>query len=120
MLLIWKNLLSTKQDFVINSSLKRPDPFDGYILYTPMRSKITYLVNNEREVVHTWKSNYSQALGVYLLENGSLIRSDCPGLPTMLGGGFSGRVEMFDWNGSLIWEFEYMTEEFCLHNDILF
>ena len=113
-----ENLLSKKQDFGINSIIDSSDPFDGYILYTPIRSKITYLINNEREVVHTWKSNYSQGLGVYLLENGNLIRSDCPGLPTILGGGFSGRVEMFDWNSSLIWEFEYMNKELCLHNDI--
>ena len=40
-----ENLLSKKQDFIISNDFDSSDPFDGYILYTPLRSKITYLIN---------------------------------------------------------------------------
>ena len=104
--------------FLSSAEYNHTKSFEGYILYTPLRSTTTYLINNKGEVVNTWESNYSQGLGVYLLENGNLIRSDCPRRPGMPGGGFSGRVEMFDWGGNLTWEFEYSNELHCLHNDI--
>ena len=66
-----------------------------------------------------WKSNYIQGLAVYLTQNGNLIRTDISEInPVFLSGGIGGRVEIFDWNGTLIWEFEYSTENYCLHHDI--
>lgn len=92
---------------------------NGYILYQPEYSKITYLINKAGQVVHQWRSNYSQSLSAYLLENGSIIRSCYGGLLTLFwGGGFTGRVEMLDWDSNLIWEFEYVNLKHCLHNDI--
>jgi hypothetical protein len=80
---------------------------------------MTFLINNQGEIVHSWKSDYILAHGVYLLENGNLIRSDLPKPnPRFISGGVGGRVEMFDWNGTLVWEFEYSTLEYCLHHDI--
>jgi len=93
--------------------------FNGYILYTPEYSTMTYLINNNKEILHSWKSNYIQGLAVHLLENGDILRSDLPYTsPTFWGGGIAGRVEKFSWNGSLLWEFEYSNEEHCLHHDI--
>ncbi len=93
--------------------------FNGYILYTPEYSKMTYLINNNEEIVQMWKSDYIQGLAVYLLDNGDILRSDLPFTsPTFWGGGITGRVEKFGWNGSLLWEFEYSNEEHCLHHDI--
>jgi hypothetical protein len=95
------------------------ESFDGYTLFTPEFSTKTYLIDNDGKIVHTWKSNHIQGLAVYLLENGNLLRSDSPGInPAFLSAGYSGRVEMFDWNGTLIWEFEYVNNTHCLHNDI--
>ncbi len=95
------------------------EAFNGYILFTPEYSKETYLINKEKEIVHSWKSNYVQGLAVYLLENGDLFRSDLPYInPTFMTGGISGRVEKFDWNSTLLWEFEYSNSKHCLHHDI--
>jgi hypothetical protein len=60
-----------------------------------------------------------QGLTSYLLENGSLLRS-CFGnaLSATWGDGFTGRIEMFDWNGKLIWEYTLVNFTHCLHNDI--
>jgi len=107
--------------FTASANLTTEKSFDGYTLYTPEFSKNTYLINNNGEVVHEWKSRYRQALPVYLLENGSLLRSSFFGRSPRLGfllGGFTGGVEMLDWDGNLIWEFVYSDRSHYLHNDI--
>ena len=105
--------------YIEDKFFKNKEHFNGYILFSPEFSTKTYLINNEGRIVHKWKSNHLQGLAVYLLENGNLLRSDSPGFnKNFLSAGYSGRVEMFDWNGTLIWEFEYLNKTVCLHNDI--
>jgi len=71
------------------------DSFKGYTLFSPEYSRYSYLMNNNKIIVHSWKSNYTDCLGNYLLENGNLVRMVLPGVnPTFLGGGISGRVEV--------------------------
>lgn len=92
---------------------------DGFILFAPRMSTITYLINNSGEVVHRWESTYKPREGAYLLENGNLLRPVTPGInPTFPGGGSGGKVEELDWNGTVIWDFEYSTDQYCLHHDI--
>jgi hypothetical protein len=76
-------------------------------------------MDNDGMVVNKWKSQYFQSLGTYLLENGNLIRT-CSHMinPIFPLGGYTGRVEIFDWNGNLLWYFEYSTNEYCLHHDV--
>ena len=102
----------------INSlKLSNNEIFEGYTLFAPEYSKKTYLINNEGKVVHKWKSNHAQALQVYLLENGNLLRADAPGFDLrFIRGGFSGRIEMFNWDGDLLWEFEYITKDHYIHH----
>jgi hypothetical protein len=93
--------------------------FRGYILYTPEYSTHTYLIDNNGSVVHSWDSDYLQGMGVYLLDNGDLVRSCLPYInPTFWGGGITGRVEKYNWAGSLLWEFEYSNQQHCLHHDV--
>jgi len=94
-------------------------PFDGYTLFAPMKSTITYLIDNSGEVIHTWESDYEPRLSVYLLENKSIIRTASPDLPSnFTGGGAGGLVQKLDWNGTVIWEFEYSNNQHRLHHDI--
>jgi hypothetical protein len=93
--------------------------FEGYTLFTPWFSIKTYLINNSWKVVHSWKSLYQPGLPVYLLENGNLLRGCFIRKPGFVwGAGDTGRVEMFDWNGTLLWYFEYANASHCLHHDI--
>jgi hypothetical protein len=46
----------------------------GYVLYAPLLSDTTYLIDAKGAVVHTWKSDYSPSGTVYLLDNGNLLR----------------------------------------------
>ena len=93
--------------------------YDGYTLFAPEYDTRTFLMDNNGRIVNQWESQYWQTLGISLMENGNLLRS-CNRLPNPLFpfGGFTGRVEMFDWNGTLIWSFEYNDENVLLHHDL--
>lgn len=95
------------------------ESYHGLTLFSPMISRSTFLINNSGEIIHTWESSYKPALSVYLLENGDILRTAFPGFnPRFWGGGIGGRVEIFDWDGTLVWEFEYSNSQHCLHHDV--
>lgn len=96
-----------------------PQSFQGYTLFSPEYSKYAFLINNDGQIVHEWKSDYLQGLPNYLDEQGNLIRG-CSKIDNLVfaSGGFTGRVEKWDWNNTLLWEFDYSTNQYCLHHDI--
>jgi hypothetical protein len=92
---------------------------EGYILYCPMWSTTTYIITNEGDVVHTWENSiYQDSQSTYLLENGNLVRASLVATSSFTAGGYQGRVEIFDWNDTQIWNFEYSTSEYCSHHDV--
>jgi len=102
-----------------SSYMSAGEPFDGYTLFGPEASRYTFLLNIDGKIVYWWKSNYIQGLGMYLLENGNLLRLDLSYVhPCFRTGGFAGRVEKFDKKSNLLWEFEYSNEDHCSHHDI--
>jgi hypothetical protein len=77
----------------------------------------TYLINNEGRLVHQWtRSTHSPGNSVYLLPSGNLLRS-CK-TQGYFGTGEGGRVEEYDWNDSLVWQFDYSTPNSISHHDI--
>jgi hypothetical protein len=100
--------------------LKNTDAaFAGYTLYTPLQSGTTYLVDMAGRVVHTWTDKYPPGQSVYLLDNGHLLRTARERkVDTFHGGGLGGRIREFDWNGKLVWDFDYSTKNRCQHHDI--
>jgi hypothetical protein len=91
--------------------------YPGYTLFCPEFNRKTYLINNSGGIVNSWESDYFQGTDCYLLENGNLLRTCLPrfnlDLPLL---GITGRIEMYTWEGNLIWEFEYSNEVHCLHH----
>jgi hypothetical protein len=55
---------------------------------------------------------------VYLLENGHLLRSCFVKNAQTTGGGEGGRIEEYDWDDNLVWEFDYSTDQYISHHDI--
>ena len=49
--------------------------FEGYTLFSPTEASATYLINNDGLLVHKWEHAYKPGHGIYLLENGNLLRS---------------------------------------------
>jgi hypothetical protein len=95
------------------------EPYEGYTLFGPEYSTYTYLLDMDGKIVYTWKSEYIQGFGGYLLENGDLLRLDEFGSDVVfMGGGRAGRLEKFDNKSNLLWEFVYANNEHCSHHDI--
>ena len=102
---------------IISVFINDEEAFEGYTLFAPEYHTKTYLINNNGDIVNKWSSNYLQCADCYLLENGNLLRSCLPCINHKFpAGGITGRIEMFNWGGELIWEFEYSYNEFCLHH----
>ena len=82
---------------------------------------MTYLIDNEGRKVHEWsKSTYAPGQAVYLLPNGNLLRpclyTSQGGIST--GGGEGGRIELYNWNDSLLWYTNYSTSTYVQHHDV--
>ena len=92
----------------------------GYNLINASGKK-TYLFDNEGRVVHTWTSKYNSSVASYLLENGHLFR---PAEAENRKQGFQGpavggRIQEFDWDGNLVWDFEYHSDKRLPHHDAI-
>ncbi len=99
--------------------LNTPKACSGYTLFAPKHRTMTYLINNEGQVVHQWtKCAYEPGQTVKLLENGHLLRCCFTHARGFTQGGEGGRLEEYDWDDNLVWEFDYATDKHMLHHDI--
>lgn len=89
--------------------------FQGYVLFS--NNEQTYLIDNCGLVVNQWESAYKSAGAVYLLENGNLLRTSVLE-GDFNAGGKSGRFELFNWEGDLLWFYEYANNAVHAHHDI--
>lgn len=101
-------------------SINEPGAFQGYTLLNPMNFKKTYLIDMDGRVVKTWESQYNSMHAAYLLENGHLFRiAVLEGGERKFGGGpgSAGRIQEFDWDGNLVWDYEFHNDKQYLHHD---
>ena len=94
------------------------EAFPGYTLFAPKHYTKTYLMRNDGQIVNTWESQYEPGQSVYLLENGHLLRCCLTKNKAFIGGGEGGRLEEYDWNGNLVWEFWLSDDKNLMHHDI--
>jgi Arylsulfotransferase (ASST) len=91
----------------------------GYVLFSPYTGTKTFLMNREGKIVHEWDGELSATLNGYLLENGHLIRMERDiNFPTFAAGGAAGRLREYDWDGNMVWDFEYANEKELIHHDL--
>lgn len=92
---------------------------DGYVLFAPMASNETYLIDKCGNKVHEWtESEFEPALSCFLLPDGSLLRTGKLDNPIFNEGGSGGIIERFNWDGTLEWQYEISDSLQCLHHDI--
>ena len=85
--------------------------YEGYTLFSPtVKNTVTYLIDMDGKMVHSWKSEYPAGLHAVLLPNGHLLRAGAIGQKKELGylgfGGVGGIIEEFDWEGKKVWEYK--------------
>ena len=96
-----------------------PDAYEAYTLFAPLSGTTTYLIDNCGREVHSWTSSYKPGNSVYLLEDGSLLKTGTITSSTFTGGGgIGGNVEQIDWNGTVLWSYDLATSSGHQHHDI--
>ena len=94
-----------------------PEAFPGYTLVAPTAATTTYLIDPCGYLVNFWESDFNPGAVAYLAPGGRLIRTARLG-SIFNAGGAGGRIEEFDWEGNLVWSFEYAGNTFHQHHDI--
>jgi len=96
-----------------------PEAFQGYTIVSPLRSTNTFLVDMMGDVVHTWKGGYTPTFGIYLLDNGNLLRAGHDPNNSYYGeGGQGGIIQEISWAGEVVWEYAYSNRHHVQHHDI--
>lgn len=99
-------------------TISKEGAFEGYTLIAPLNGSDIYLVDMEGRAVHEWRTG----LGIgsqYLLENGHLLLcARQPDAPRFQAGGQGGRIQELDWDGTVLWDYTFATEEGLQHHDI--
>lgn len=94
--------------------------FEGYTLFAPLQSTSTYLIDLNAQIVHEWTSDYTPGNAVYLLEDGTLLRTGSVGRTvnsTFTAGGAGGQVQILSWNSEILWDFRYSSDRHLQHHD---
>ena len=102
--------------------------FDGNLLYTPGgggSSNTTYYKNSDGVTIKTWSHSTGAASMPYFLpspnggvENALLYYPCRSNDPTMEAGGFGGRVDIYNWDGDLLYRYEISSVRNQHHHDI--
>ena len=96
------------------------DVYEGYTIYNPINgqnSDRTTLINNNGDVIQQWVGADAIASTPYLLPGGELMRP-CRANGPMNGAAKGGRVQHFDADGNIIWDFTLSDANNQPHHDI--
>jgi hypothetical protein len=85
---------------------------DGYILFSPMVSTITYQIDYNGNVIHTWPNTNLPGYAVYPLGNGTILRA------AQHNHKVGGMVQEIAWNGDILWQYVYDSDGNLSHHDI--
>jgi len=79
----------------------------GYVLFSPVTSDTSYLIDKNGGIVHTWASSSEPGLTAYLLPDGSLLRTGKYNNQyfTERYGSQGGIIERYDWDGKKLWSY---------------
>jgi hypothetical protein len=117
-MIFFSSVFIIAQERTIGLLIKENEAFEGYTLFAPLNSTTTFLIDINGNLVHSWVSNYKPGNSVYLLENGHLLRTGTVQNNVISGGGAGGKIQEFDWEGNLIWDFNYSSDDFLQHHDV--
>jgi hypothetical protein len=91
---------------------------DGYVLFAPLGSNTTYLIDKCGNQVKTWNSMHKPGVAVYILPDGTLLRTGNTENLTFDAGGKGGIIQMIDWDGNVTWSYTISDNTKCQHHDV--
>jgi len=81
-----------------------------------MDSTVTYLIDRNGTVTHTWSSNFLPGEAVWWLDDETILRSIKVGGSG--SGGSGGGVQEIQWDGTVIWDYRCNTNGNLSHHDL--
>ena len=95
-----------------------PGSYSGYTLVSPLQSRSTFLIDMTGRVVKAWDTDSTPSSLAYLLTNGNILRAGlAPNPPYGQTAGGGGKMQEFNWNGDLVWDFAFGTATMTQHHD---
>ena len=94
----------------------RSTMIDGQVLFAPMMSRTTYLIDRSGNVNHTWASDYLPGEGVRWLSNGAILRTIK--VDAWDAGGAGGGVQIVQADGTVTWDYRYDSATHLSHHDV--
>ncbi|MBK7684318.1 MAG: aryl-sulfate sulfotransferase [Bacteroidetes bacterium] len=91
---------------------------DGYVLFMPNSYTKTYLIDKCGRKINEWPATYRPGNSVYLLEDGTLLRTGNVMNPAFSAGGSGGYIEKVSWTGQLLWSYEVSDANRLQHHDV--
>ncbi|MCH2132991.1 MAG: aryl-sulfate sulfotransferase [Phycisphaerales bacterium] len=105
---------------VIAGSAMAFDAYEGYTIYNPINGQFSHqttLIDNTGQVIQQWDGADSIASTPYLLPGGELMRP-CRANGPMNGAAKGGRIQHFNWDGDILWDFTFSDSDNQPHHDI--
>ncbi|MFN0188429.1 MAG: aryl-sulfate sulfotransferase [Bacteroidia bacterium] len=91
---------------------------DGYVLFSPLTYNETYLIDKCGRKINEWPATYRPGNSVYLLEDGTLLRTGNLMNPAFSAGGSGGYIEKVSWTGQIVWSYEVSDANRLQHHDV--
>lgn len=102
----------------ITSLIAAPgDVAPGLRFYGPSGSTDTVFVDNQGQVVHKVPSAFEPGVGVYLLEDGSILRAIRTGNGPQIGG-VGGGIQRLTFDGTVLWDWRFDGPGFVTHHSL--
>ena len=101
--------------------INEPESFAGYTLFPKLNNTETYLIDHHGKLVHQWSSGSIIGNVAYLLPDGNLMRAvrfEPVPIARFNAGGRGGKVEVLEWDGTVVWDFPYASDTYRHHHDI--
>jgi len=127
-LFIFRCFIVKAQEPTVGLLKNSENAFNGYTLFNagPTASggfggnSAAYLIDNCGEVINSWQSDYNAGLSCYLDYDGNLVRPIQNRKNNQMGGpGAGGGIEILDWEGNVVWLFDYNeNNKYLQHHDI--
>ena len=78
----------------------------------------TRLIDNDENILHSWTHDRGPASMPYLLKDSTLIYPYRVESPSMCNGGVGGGIALYNWDGDVLWNYEFSNDSYQHHHDI--
>jgi len=92
--------------------------WNGLTLYSNSGSTLGYLIDTNSTVVKTWTfTGGNTGYSTHMTPGGDIYRSVANTGNVLTGGGMTGKIQKYNYSGTLLWDYTYSSSTYCLHHD---